>query len=346
MGNIVDLSGFQKSNNIDWANFSKNVDLIIARVQYGSTRPDSEYNNHISNAKKYNLKFNTYTFPAFVSVDDARVEARDCYTRHDKDSGFIWLDIESEYDGNRNPIGITKLPQNVRLEGLKAYVDELRKQGAKKVGAYIAHNCYEPWAINTIIGIFDAIWIPRYGAKPKYPCDLHQYTSTGRVAGYSGDLDLSVINGDKGLDYFTGNTQTSHTQPSTTNKPIMRVRALVRNDIRTAPSHNAGFVRDAIPPEEFDVYEIRNIDGTQWHLIGGDPEHGEFWIDGNNGQNLFWIDNPNLKQAPTPSIHIVQNGETLGKIAANNGTTVSKLASINGIKDVNKIYVGQKIKLN
>lgn len=203
MGNIVDLSKFQPSNKIDWATFSKSVDLLICRVQYGSSNPDIEYNNHITNAKKYGIPFNTYSFPHFVSVNDARVEARDCWNRSDKGSEVIWLDIESEYDTNKNPVGITKLPQDVRLEGIKAYVDELRKQGAKKVGGYIAHNIYESWGINTIINIFDAVWIPRYGAKPNYPCDLHQYTSTGNVAGYNGNLDLSCIM-NKPLEYFTG----------------------------------------------------------------------------------------------------------------------------------------------
>ena len=278
MGNIVDLSKHQPSNLIDWSTFSKNIDLLICRVQYGSLAPDKEYQNHISNAKKYNIPYNTYSFPCFVSIPDARVEARDCWNRTDKDSSFIWLDIESEYDSKGNPIGITKLPQNVRLEGLKTYVDELRKQGAKKVGAYIAHNVYEPWGISSIINIFDAIWIPRYGNKPKYPCDLHQYTESGRVAGYNGNLDLSQLTGSKGLDYFTGKEQQ---QPA---KFLMFVRAIGIGDIRDAPSHNAGFIRNTKDGEPFNVIRIEN----DWHLVAlSDTQTG--WIDGNNGQNLFWV---------------------------------------------------------
>lgn len=44
-------------------------------------------------------------------------------------------------------------------------------------------------------------------------------------------------------------------------------------------------------------------------------------------------------------IHTVKSGDTLSKIAAKNKTTVAKLAKLNKIKDVGKISVGQKIKL-
>jgi GH25 family lysozyme M1 (1,4-beta-N-acetylmuramidase) len=226
VGYIVDLSKHQPSKNINWSVFSKQVDLLILRVQYGSAVPDSEYANHVSNAKKFNIPFMTYAFPEFVSVDDARVEARDAVKRQDKDSKAMIIDIEAEYDKNKKPVGITKLSKDVRLNGIKAYVDELRKCGVKKVGAYIAHNVYEPWGINTILNIFDFIWIARYGAddgkpnanaKPKYPCDLWQYTSVGRVAGYNDDLDLNMLIGNKTLDWFIGG-QAQVAAESKTNK--------------------------------------------------------------------------------------------------------------------------------
>jgi murein DD-endopeptidase MepM/ murein hydrolase activator NlpD len=43
--------------------------------------------------------------------------------------------------------------------------------------------------------------------------------------------------------------------------------------------------------------------------------------------------------------HTVKSGDTLGKIAAANKTTVAAIAKLNGIKDVNKISVGQVVKL-
>lgn len=74
-------------------------------------------------------------------------------------------------------------------------------------------------------------------------------------------------------------------------KVIMKVKTLVPTDIRKAPSHQAAYVRDAKVGEVFDVYGIENIGGTQWHCVGGTN-----WIDGNNGKNLYWLDNPALKR--------------------------------------------------
>ncbi|KAH0795471.1 LysM peptidoglycan-binding domain-containing protein [Histomonas meleagridis] len=43
--------------------------------------------------------------------------------------------------------------------------------------------------------------------------------------------------------------------------------------------------------------------------------------------------------------YTVKSGDTLSAIAARYGTTVSAICSLNGIKNANKIYVGQKLKI-
>lgn len=47
-----------------------------------------------------------------------------------------------------------------------------------------------------------------------------------------------------------------------------------------------------------------------------------------------------------PSTYTIQYGDTLSQIAKNNGTTVEELARINNIKDPNKIYSGDTLKLS
>jgi LysM repeat protein len=49
--------------------------------------------------------------------------------------------------------------------------------------------------------------------------------------------------------------------------------------------------------------------------------------------------------AAGPGEYIVQKGDALSKIAAKNGCRTKELMELNGIKDANKIVVGQKLKL-
>lgn len=51
-----------------------------------------------------------------------------------------------------------------------------------------------------------------------------------------------------------------------------------------------------------------------------------------------------VAKAPA-KVYVVKSGDTLGGIAAKHKTTVANLIKLNGIKDANKIAVGQKIKL-
>ena len=58
----------------------------------------------------------------------------------------------------------------------------------------------------------------------------------------------------------------------------------------------------------------------------------------------FWTSSNTKKSSSF--IYTVKKGDTLGAIATKYKTTVKKLAKDNKIKNVNLIYVGQKIKIN
>ncbi len=50
-----------------------------------------------------------------------------------------------------------------------------------------------------------------------------------------------------------------------------------------------------------------------------------------------------LAEAADPGVHIVQRGDTLYSIARRYGTTVSALVQANGLRNPNRIYVGQRL---
>lgn len=197
MGKIVDIS---HHNSVDWSKASKEIDLAIIRVQYGSKKIDSKYKEFVAGCKKYNIPFGHYAYGCFVSVADAIVEAKDFLARADKDAKFLVLDTE---DDTLDSCGSAKL-----AEASQEFIDTLKKAGWK-VGFYVSHHMYNKYGLNKVKA--DFYWIPRYGKndgqpheKPDFPCDLWQYTDNGKVNGISGRVDLNVLNGSKPLSYFTG----------------------------------------------------------------------------------------------------------------------------------------------
>lgn len=186
MGNIIDISKW--NGDINWNVAKPNIDFIIARVQDGSNYRDPKYQEYVKEMKNRDIPFGSYAFCRFVSIDDAKQEARDFWERGDKTSTVWVADVE------------VKTMNDMRA-GTQAFIDELRRLGAKKVGLYVGHHMYEPFNMSQVQA--DFVWIPRYGGnKPNYPCDIWQYTETGFVEGI-GKCDLNYLIGNKDLSYFT-----------------------------------------------------------------------------------------------------------------------------------------------
>ncbi len=186
MGYIVDMSKW--NGNPNWDTAAKHLDFVIARVQDGSNYVDPVYKSYVAAMKSRNIPFGNYAFCRFVSINDAKKEAQDFWNRGDK-SATVWVaDVE------------VKTMDDMRA-GTQAFIDELRRLGAKKVGLYVGHHMYAPFGMENVKS--DFVWIPRYGGnKPAYPCDIWQYTETGNVPGI-GKCDLNELIGGKPLSWFT-----------------------------------------------------------------------------------------------------------------------------------------------
>lgn len=332
---IIDISKWQPSHKIDWAAASKELAGVIARVQYGSTVIDKEYPKHVANMKKHGIPFMTYAFARYISVNDARVEARDAYNRMDKESLGIIIDMEPEKGG-----GVTTLSYKTRLDGLRAYVDELRKligDADIKVGLYSAHHSYKSWGMDTVLDIFDFVWIPRYGKKPDYPCDLWQYTENGKASWYDGNLDMNRINGNKSIEWFfgKGSNQTAPKEEPATSSPKEEQYKLVVSVSGYKNAADAKNRKNKVNTVEAGTYYVFNKSNGMVN-VSSKPGVPGSWI--NPGDN-------EARSTSSSSTHTVKSGESLSVIACKYGTTVKALQELNGIKDANLIYAGQELKI-
>lgn len=190
MGYIVDISKW--NGNINWDVAAQQLDFVIARVQDGSNYVDPLYKGYVQAMRARNIPFGNYAFCRFVSINDAKKEAQDFWSRGDKNATVWVADVEVKTMGDMRA-------------GTQAFIDELRRLGAQKVGLYVGHHMYAPFGMANVKS--DFVWIPRYGGnKPAYPCDIWQYTETGNVPGI-GKCDINSLIGDKPLSWFVGAVQ-------------------------------------------------------------------------------------------------------------------------------------------
>lgn len=192
---IADISHYQ--GEIDWISARKDLKLCIFRASVGFNS-DKKY---LLYTKNCNLPFGVYHYVKASTEEEAKNEAIFFYTTATQNNIqplFFVADIEYE----------TQNKTNTKKIALK-FTETLRMLGARKVGLYIGQSRY-PY-IQDSLDKFDFIWIPRYGKdtgyadetyKPKYPCDLWQYTSKGSISGIQTNIDLNKINGDKTLEWF------------------------------------------------------------------------------------------------------------------------------------------------
>lgn len=215
---ILDISEWQTPATINYDKMAKVLDGVIVRIQYGSNYVDKHYKTHISEFQKRGIPVAVYAWVRGSSLSDMEKEATDFYKRAKAyNPTFWWLDVEEK-------------SMNDMRTGIEKYRAKLKALGAKKVGAYIANHLYGGFNLDT--AKFDGIWIPTYGANngqyngsnptATSNYDIHQYTSNGKLNGYSGPLDLNRIV-KKGFDYFFGtattDSNTGSTNTGSTSKP-------------------------------------------------------------------------------------------------------------------------------
>ncbi|MGP6354543.1 glycoside hydrolase family 25 protein [Streptococcus dysgalactiae] len=196
---IIDVSGWQLPEEIDYDTLSHNISGAIVRVYGGSqitahnnaaftTGIDKSFKKHIKEFQKRDVPVAVYSYALGRSAKEMREEARAFYKNAAPfNPTYYWIDVEE----------VTMKDMN---KGVKAFREELKKLGAENIGLYIGTYFMAEQEIST--KGFDAIWIPTYGSDSGYyeaapnttlDYELHQYTSQGYINGFNHPLDLNQI---------------------------------------------------------------------------------------------------------------------------------------------------------
>lgn len=310
-------------NGIDISNWQRGIDLskvpcdfVIAKATEGIGYVDKSCDVFIQQAKRLGKKLGFYHFAR--PRNDAVREAQYFYNN------------TKNYFGEAIPILDWEAENKSDVAWAKRWLDEVHRLSGVKPVIYMSESVVNSYDWSSVANADYGLWVAKYrdnnpdynynmanaGSRPrvkwwKFYC-MWQWTSSGRLNGYGGNLDCNVFYGDVSTwDAYVGkSTSTVKPQPKPTGK-----------------------TNDQIASE---------VIAGKWG--NGDDRKQRLTSAGYNYTVIQAIVNK-LMCANKAVYYTVRSGDTLSGIASKYGTTYQKLAQMNGIANPNRIYAGQRIRV-
>ena len=181
---VIDISAH--NGNVDWAKVAKSgIYGVILRISAGCDYEDSKLSTNIAAVKKYKIPYGIYIYSYAENYNEGQLYGNftnKVISKYSmKPTLGIYLDLES--NGITSYMGTTQYTNVV-----KGY---LSKVSSAKVYTY---TNYANTALNTAYIRSKITWIAHYASKCGYTGSykMWQYTSTGKVSGVSGNVDIST----------------------------------------------------------------------------------------------------------------------------------------------------------
>lgn len=346
--NGIDISNWQNGINLDAVPY----DFIIAKATQGKTYVSPDCARQVEQARARGKLFGVYHY---IDGSGAIVEA-DFFIDNIKNwvgEGMLCLDWESNQNsawGNEDylrqvaqrVIDRTGIPPVI-------YVQQSRMAQVKPIAD--ALNCalwIKQYANMNATGYQDAPW--NEGA---YSCAIRQYSSCGRLSGYSGNLDLNKAYMDAAAWKKYANPSGGASAPSPApSKPsasapsgstLDLVYHIVTNNINgDARRDYCGSRYDEVQGFINDTHDASASTLAKWIRAGkyGNNPVRQTVIEACGGKYREAQDIINGKSRT----YTVRSGDTLSGIGAKLGVSWKGIASKNGISSPYTIYPGQKLK--
>lgn len=318
----IDVSEWQ--GNIDFKKVKADgIDVVYIRAGQGFSYEDAKFERNYEEAKKNGLKIGVYHYVTARSVEDAKLQAKFFASLISNKKIDCKLAMDFESFGNLSNTQINEISL--------AYLKELERLTKKEVIVY--SNTYSAkYKFNSEVAKYP-LWVAQYGVNE--PQDNgkwknwqgYQYSSTGRVRGINGNVDL---------DKFTNNIFLSNTEtlpevekPKCSNNEDRILYKVQKGDTlyNIAKKYNTTIKHLA---------QINNIKNPNLIYVG---EIITISCNHNNTEN----EEDNVSKDIIN--YKIKSGDTLSQIALKYNTTVSSIVSLNNIKNPNVIYIGDVIKI-
>ena len=184
----VDIS--THNGTIDFAKLAKEVEFVMIRGGY-STTVDEKFIANVEGCIKNNIPFGVYWFSYALSVEEAFNEATFCYNTINKYNPKYPIAFDWEYDSDayfERKMG-RKATNKERVAIADTFCMAIEKLGYKPM-LYTNVDYMDNKGFLALAKKYP-IWLAHWGVKtPAYSCKMWQYSSTGRINGIGGNVDL------------------------------------------------------------------------------------------------------------------------------------------------------------
>lgn len=193
---IIDVSEHQSF--INWFKVKEaGVDGVVIRAGYGKGNADKRYKDNIEGAIAAGIKYiGFYWFSYAYSVDMAKREAQFCndLIRKYKDKVNLGVYFDWEYDSKRyaEKLGVS-VNKALITEMNKAFCKTIKELGY--IAGYYLNLDYSKNYIDESQLTDYRKWFARYTLIKQSNCYLWQYSSSGKVKGISGSVDMNELIG-------------------------------------------------------------------------------------------------------------------------------------------------------
>ena len=305
----IDISKWQAGINL--SALGNQVDFVICKATEGVGYTDKNCDGFYQQAKSLGKKLGVYHF-ARPDLGNSAIAEADWFLKETKGyhkEAILVLDWES---GNLKDV-----------TWAKKWLDRVYEKTGVKPLIYMSASVMSSADWSSVVKADYGLWVANYGSNngtaqesvfDRYPLKywsfyaLWQYTSVGRLSGYSGNLDLNYFSGNKeAWDKYAGGKPST----STPSKPVEKTVDELAKEVIQGKYGNGEDRKKALG-DRYDEVQARVNE-----ILGvGKAEY-----------------------------YTVVSGDNLTKIAKKYGTTVNQLVSWNNISNPNLIYPGQKLRV-
>lgn len=197
---VIDVSEWQ--GDINWAKAKADgVEGVIIRLGYGEgNNADKKAQRNISECKRFGIPFGIYWYsyadtPALAKEEGADVVAKlKQFGVNPSDLAYpVYYDLEKwTWEGHQPPTD-----PNVYNNIVNNWYSALQSAGYKNLGVY-SYTSYLQGPLKHVDIYAKTTWVAQYGARmgfDSFPTNSRgwQYTSTGKVDGISGNVDMNAF---------------------------------------------------------------------------------------------------------------------------------------------------------